>query len=157
MGTLLTVRKLADKSEGERVVKYDPDTGVKRLVNPATPGDHHEPWPLAGVEVLDAPEVCSVPTGWVNRAVAEGWATLEGPRLATRPGGPAGDPLAVTHQFIHADHLVIHSVDGDVRYRVVGQPDKYVTGGGPDDQVTREDYAAGNTEVRWFYALEREA
>ncbi|GAA0719913.1 hypothetical protein Drose_06210 [Dactylosporangium roseum] len=157
MGNLLTVRKLADKTVGERVVRYDPETGVKRLVNPATPGDDHEPWPLAGVEVIDAPDECAVPTGWVDRAVSEGWITLECARLVRRPGGPAGDPHSLTHAFVHADVLVIHAAAGDIRYRITHQPDKYVADGSDDDPVTRDHYVAGDTRVDWFYGLQREA
>lgn len=163
MGNVLVIRKLADKSSGERVVKYDPDTGVKKLINPATPGDAHEPWPLAGVQIVDAPDRCSVPTGWVNKGMAEGWLELEGPKVVSRPAGPAHDPHSGTHQFIHAEALVIHTVDGDVRYRVVHQPDKYATSPDPntpaddDTPVTPEGYAAGETRVDWFYGLQREA
>lgn len=136
MGNYLTVRKRADKTG---------DT---------PPPDH--PWPLVGVELLDAPDTCRVPTGWVNKAVAEGWATLEGARVEIRPGGPAHDVAAIVHQFIHADVFVIHALGGDVRYRITHQPDKYVADGDDDTPVSTEDYAAGNTRVDWFYSLARE-
>lgn len=172
MGALLTVRKLADRSTGERLrvpitqpveladgTVVQVETGQVKLVNPATPGDAHESWPLAGIQVVDAPDECTVGARWVTRGVAEGWIELEGARLVTRPAGPAHDPTASTHQFVHADALVIHSVDGDVRYRVTHQPDKYADHEEADDEtpVTSEAYAAGGTRVDHFYGLEREA
>lgn len=168
MGTLLTVRKLADKTGGERIrvpvtrpveiaggTVLQVPTGEVRLVNPDTPGDDHEPWPLAGIEVIDAPDQCTVPTGWVDRAVSEGWITLEGARLVRRPAGAASDPHATTHAFTHADALVIHAVDGDVRYLVTHQPDKYVADGDDETPMNREHYTAGNSRVDWYYGLEK--
>lgn len=136
MGKLLVVRKRADKTGPE----------------PA-PG---QSWPLLGIELEDPPDTCRVPTAWVNKAVAEGWVTLEAPTVVMRPAGPGGDPTANVHQFIHADTLVVHTLDGDVRYRVVRQPDKYVAGGADDEPVTAEVYAAGDTQVDHWYELERE-
>jgi hypothetical protein len=106
-------------------------------------------WPLAGVEVIEAPEV--------TRAWAEGFVTLENPRMVRRPGGPPHDLERVTHEFLQADAIVIHGRDGDVRYRVVHQPDKYVADGDDDTPMTPEHYAVGNSRVDWFYGLEREA
>lgn len=170
MGALLTVRKLADRSTGERIrvpitqpvtladgTVVQAETGQVKLVNPATPGDAHEPWPFAGIQVVDAPDTCSVPARWVARAILEGWLELEGARPVTRPAGPAHDPAASMHQFVHADALVIHTVDGDVRYRIVHQPDKYVADGDDETSMTDEHYAAGNSRVDHFYGLEREA
>lgn len=166
----LRVRKLADRSEGERIERFDPVTGAKKLVNPATPGDDHEPWPLLGLAIEgEPPAECRVPTSFVGAGMEEGWLTAINPRPAHRPGGPPTNPWKVTHTFLHADALVLHTVDGDVRYRVTRQPDKYavvdyMTGpyGGriaiTDDEapVTDEAYAAGDTDVSWFYDLQRE-
>lgn len=166
----MIVRKVADR-EGQRRISVPVTvpttledgtvvqvaTGTTKLVNPDTPGDHHEPWPLLHIEVTDPPEACRVPTSWVNRAVAEGWLTLHEPVVVTRPGGPAHDPYGVTHTFIHASGMTLDTVDGDLVYRVVHQPDKYVADGDDDTAMTAEHYAAGNSRVDWFYGLEREA
>lgn len=163
----LVVRKLADRSEQERVVRFDPMTGEKILVNPenSNPDDladvqnwTHEPWPLAGVAIVgDAPARCHIPTHFAAGAAAEGWLTLEGEQLVHRPGGPPEEPWRTTHTFVHGEALVIHTTDGDVRYRVVQQPDKYVDSDDPKEKVTDEKYAAGETRVDWFYDCELEA
>lgn len=140
----LKIRKLADRSEGQREIAYDPVTGAKLLVNPAT--GQPEPWPLAGVEIVDeAPVACKLPTTFVAGGVAEGWIELEGAQVVHRPGGPAARPWQVTHTFEQADAIVIHCLAGDVRYRVAHQPDKY------DDP----NEPAG-TRVDWFYGVELE-
>jgi hypothetical protein len=152
---LLRVRKLADRSEGERVVRYDPETGERHLVNPAT--GEPESWPLAGVQIEgDPPQLTSASTSFVANAVAEGWIELVSERLEHRPGGPSNEPWRITHTFVHANALVIHTADGDVRYRVVHQPDKYAANGDDSTTVTPEIYAAGETRVDHFYGLELE-
>ena len=150
----LRVRKLADRSEGERIVRYDPETGEKKLVNPHTEGDAHEPWPLLGLVIEgDPPATCRVPMSFVQLGVDEGWIELDNPRPAHRPGGPPANPWKVTHTFIHADAIVLKTIDGDVRYRVTHQPDKYVDGNDAAELVTDEKYAAGDTRVDWFYGV----
>lgn len=172
----LTVRKLADTSEGTRVVRFDPVTGEKLLVNPDT--NAVEPWPLAGVEIVgNVPTFTAVPTSWVGKAKAEGWLTLEGERVEHRPGGPADNVWGTTHTFIHADAIVIHTVGGDVRFKVAKNPDKFADdslvendGRKTEDglkvvpnsfdalePVTPELYEAGQTRVDWFYELELDA
>lgn len=172
----LSVRKLADKSVGTRVSRFDPETGERILVNPET--NAAEPWPLAGVEIVDeAPRYTRVPVSWVAKGRAEGWITLEGEEVVHRPGGPVENLWGTTHTFVHADALVIHTVDGDVRYEVVHQPDKYADDStvendgkksenglvegtpntlSPDTKVTDEHYANGDTRIDWFYGLELE-
>lgn len=168
----LRVRKLADTSEGERVKRYDPVTGAAKLVNPATDGDEHEAWPLLGVQFEDgAPKTVRVSTNYVAQGIAEGWIETENPQIVHRPGGPAADPWRVTHTFTHADAVVFHMVDGDYRYAVVRQPDKYaVEETGETDPktgearveavdkqtVTDDIYAAGQTTVDKFYDLKLE-
>lgn len=150
----LRLRKLADRSEGSRITRYDPQTGAKKLVNPDTPGEDHEPWPLAGVQILDdpLPRTCRLSTGLVAQAAHEGWMTIEGGEMVHRPGGPPEDPWRVTHSLRHADELIIHTVDGDVRYTVTRQPDKYVEDGS-NKKVTTEIYESGQTIVDKFYDL----
>lgn len=127
----LQVRKLADRS-GERPV--DPDTGELGA------------WPFAGLQVEgDPPPRCTVPTSFVATGVGEGWIVLEGERVEHAPGGPPGDEWRVTHTFREADVVVLKTVDGDVRYRVVAQPGKYTDKAEP-----------GGARVDWFYRLELE-
>lgn len=154
--TSLSVRKLADKSEGTRVEGFDPFTGERRLINPETGAA--EPWPLLGVAIEgDCPERTAVPTSWVQKAVAEGWVTLEGDKPVHRPGGPVENVWATTHTFVHADALVIHTVDGDVRFKITKNPDKFVDSNDPEEKVTDEHYESGQTRVDWFYELELES
>lgn len=154
---MLKVRKLADTSVGERVVRYDPETGERRLVNPAT--GRPEPWPLAGVRIEgDAPVSCKVPTSWVARGIAEGWLEGVNERPVVRPAGPTqnvwnSSHTGQPHLFMHYDALILKCVDGDVRYEVTHQPDKYVDSDDPSESVTPEIYAAGNTRVDHFYEL----
>jgi len=137
----LTVRLLADKSQP----RYDPLTGVR------------EPWPLAGLRIEgELPAVARVPTSWVDRGRIEGWIVVEGERVVHRPGGPVGNPFAVTHTFKHCDVIVIKALDGDVRYTVTHQPDKYAVDGDDSTPVTDEVYAAGGTRVDWFYDIDLE-
>jgi hypothetical protein len=146
----LTVRRLADKTSSQRVKRYDPITGEAYLADPAKwdatdPSTHqHDPWPFAGLQIDSPPKRTQVSTGWVQQMMSEGLVELEGVEVVHRPGGPAGARWRVTHTFEHATHLVIKTVDGDVRYRVVRNPDKYVT----DDH-----YANGDTDVAWYYEL----
>lgn len=169
MGKVLHIRKLADKSDGERVrvpvltdltlangeVVQVP-TGEVKLVNPATPGTDHEPWPLAGVQFVDeVPEQTAVSTGWLDNAVDEGWARRINERMVRRPSGPASQPGATRpHVFVHCDEVVFDTVDGEIRYRVTHQPDKYVADGDDETPMTSEHYAAGNSRVDWYYGLE---
>lgn len=178
--TPLAVRKLADTSDGERVKRYDPETGQGYLADPATwrrddPSTwESKPWPLAGVEIVgETPTNTLVSTSQVRQWVADGVAELEGERVVHRPSGPPHDlwgPPA--HTFVHADVLVLKCDGGDVRYRVVHQPDKYAEVDPPDAEdaadrlerhrataeakVTPELYAAGATRVDHFYRLDLE-
>lgn len=171
----LRIRKHPDTRGQERVVRFDPVTGEKKLVNPATPGEDHEPWPLLGITLEAAPELTTAPTQLVAQGTAEGWLTAEGQRPVVRPAGPTQDILASSHTgqphiFIHVDRLIFHTLDGDVAYRVVHQPDKYADHGeatypeqvdpfdaDDDTPVTPEIYAAGATRVDHFYGLEKES
>ena len=155
MAASLQIRKRADRSSGRRIKMVDVDgvTGHRyKLVNPDTPGDDHEPWPLAGVDCLgDPPDECGLATHFVARGIKEGWIEAEGEEVVHRPGGPIDNRWQVTHTFLHYDALVFHFSGGDVRYKVVHQPDKYVAGGTDKAKVTDEIYAAGETQVDAFY------
>lgn len=174
---MLAIRKLANREGQERVVRFDPVTGEKKLVNPATSGEDHEPWPMAGVRFEgEAPDTISVPMSYIDIAVAEGWVTRINERGVVRPAGPSQEVWAsshtgIPHTFIQADEVVFHMIDGDYRYKVVRQPDKYAVGkvtavSEPDKalfrvepavnkKVTPAIYASGETMVCWDYELER--
>lgn len=148
------VRKLADKSEGKREKRYDPLTGDSYLADPDTWTLEDRdtwvssPWPLAGVVVEgDLPKKTSLNTGFVNKAIAEGWATMENRNIVHRPGGPEDDPWRVTHTFVQADSITFKLLDGDVKYRVTKNPDKY------PDQKNEFDEGFGGT-VEWNYEVE---
>lgn len=120
----LRVRKLADKSTGTRIPRWDPETGEKYLLNPAT--GLAESWPLLGVAVEgDAPKETLLPIAFVNRGRSELWIKLIGERVVVRSAGPPEDPLRSTHTFVHADQIVLHTIDGDLTYDVVDNPDKW--------------------------------
>lgn len=158
---VLTIRKVPDRSTGTRHVRFDPDTGDRKLVNPATPGEDHEPWPLAGITIEgEPPEFTSASTGWVDRGIAEGWIRRIGERAVVRPGGPPSAPMAKTHTFVHCDRIVLRDMErGEVIYRVTRNPDKYfVVGekaGYPVEEYGSEpDTDLADTEVIWFYEMQ---
>ena len=148
------VRKLADKSSGIREKRFDPVSGDPYLVDPsewdADDVSTHKanPWPSLGVAVEgELPKKTALNTGFVNKAVSEGWAELEGRSIVHRPGGPEDDPWRVTHTFVQADAIVFHFVDKDVRYNVVESPDKF--------PAEKNDFDEGfGGEVNWFFVLE---
>lgn len=142
--SILTIHKVADKSQGTRIIRFDPETGNKKLVNPETPGDGHEPWPLEGIEIKDPPTETGVSTAIVATGRAEGWLELVGESVEHRSGGPDHNPWAVTHTFVTAEKLVFKTLNGDVVYQVTRNPGKYGT-------------ADGSTEVFWDYQLELES
>jgi len=148
------VRKLADKSSGERVKRFNPETGDSYLADPATwdkddPSTHvATPWPSLGVVIEgELPEKTALNTGFVNKAVAEGWAELYNRRVVHRPGGPEDDPWKVTHTFVQADSITFHFADGDVSYNIVKNPDKY-----PESKNEFDEGFGG--EVKWEYVCE---
>lgn len=136
----LRLRKVADTSAGEEVVVLDPETGARRSMILKPEGREDEPWPLLGVQFEgEPPEAARVPTSTIDLGVAEGWVELEGEHVVHRPGGPPEAPYRVTHSFRQADVIIFRFLDGDHRYRVVHQPDKYSDG-----------------RVDWYYDIERE-
>lgn len=148
------VRKLADKSSGVREKRFDPQTGDPYLVDPAEwdaddPSTHvAKPWPSLGVVVEgELPKKTALNTGFVNKAVSEGWAELEGRSIVHRPGGPPEDPWRVTHTFVQADAIVFHFADKDVKYNVVESPDKF-----PEEKNEFDEGFGG--DVRWMFVLE---
>lgn len=128
---------------------------LRKLADRTGEPDKNGTWPLAGVVIEgQPPKACRVSQSFVMQAKAEGWVEVEGEEIVHRPGGPANNEWAVTHTFVHASVIVFKTTDGDIRYRVSHQPDKYVEGGSDRDEVTPEIYAAGATRVDWFFDLE---
>lgn len=114
-------------------------------------------WPLAGISIVDPPQEVSIPQDYVMAARDQGWASVEDMNVVYRSSAPLDDPTAqAPHIFVHATAIVFRTVDGDVRYRVVHQPDKYASDGDDDTPVTDGIYSAGNTRVDHFYRLELE-
>lgn len=174
--TVLTIRKHADQTGQQRVVRFDCDTGEKKLVNPATPGDAHESWPLAGISFADPagnhadpPALTTISSGKLAEGLAEGWATATGARPVVRPAGPTMEDwnsgqTGQPHMFMHYDTVTFHTLDGDFTYNVTHQPDKYadhdeatyeIAAFDADDttEVTPEIYEAGATRVDDYYTL----
>jgi hypothetical protein len=152
----LTIRKHADRS--------DP-------ANPTFAGISLHGY-RAGID--PPPDDVRISTNAVAEGVREKWITGEGHEVVTRPAGPAdnpwqGDADGRNHEFHHYTALVFHTRDGDVRYRVRHNPDKYADHDAatyPDQvkdfkgtdktKVTDEVYAAGATRVDHFYDLTKE-
>jgi len=129
-----------------------------------------EPLPLAGIRLIAAPDETGVSTNLVETGQSEGWISVTGANPVVRPAGPKDNKWLKTHTFIHLDTITFHTVDGDVEYKVVHQPDKYADDRVPDERhmlnpedsvpgddvpVTDEAYAAGETRVDWWYGLKK--
>jgi hypothetical protein len=105
-------------------------------------------------------------TQQVVQGQIEGWLSTAGARVVVRPAGPAENPTLLNHTFTHYDTLTIHTLDGDVEFKVTHQPDKYADYAEASDPdavkefkgddktpVTDEMYAAGATRVDHFYEM----
>lgn len=146
----LTIRKLADRSEGTRISRFNPETGERFLADPSDP-DTPKAWPLAGIQIEGKPpKEAELTTSWVANGAAEGWIQLENARPVHRPGGPPENPWALTHTFLHADVIVLKTVEGDVRYSVVDSPDKW-----PTEKNDRDEGFGG--DVRHVYRVKLES
>lgn len=159
---IMELRRLADKSVGRRISKFDPDTGEQKLVNPDTPGEDHEPWPTLGITITNPdgpPRLTTISTDYANQLVAAGLIERKGEKAVTRPAGPYAAPWSVPpHVFIHCDFIVFNDFErGKVHYKVVRQPDKFVEEGldipvDSYDNLAPEDMRL--TSVEHFYNLE---
>lgn len=131
----------------------------------------------AGIRFHPVPQLWTLPVRWVRKNLGRPKImTVEGLRQVTRPSRPepdfdekgsavvaghhygddADNPGGIQgpHELLHADAFVFHTPDGDLRYEVVRQPDKYVAGDAKGTKrVTAEVYAAGDTEVEHFFTL----
>lgn len=148
------IRVLAHDDGIARVKRFDPITGIPFLAHPVTgePSDY----PIAGVHWCDVegnevepPDHIMVNHGWPDR---HDWVELEGTSVVHRPGGPEQAPWSVTHTFIHAKSILFHFKDGDVRYVVAHQPDKYTDEGIPQESIGGK----ATDHVDWFYLANRE-
>jgi hypothetical protein len=128
---MLQIIKHADTSSGRRVSKIvqvdELEDGSpvyeKRLVNPDTPGDDHEPWPLDRVELVgDAPKDHNFADSFVARASQDGYLEFTKPRVvSTEVDGKAYERNPV----VTGDEIVLHLASGDLRYKVVEHPGRY--------------------------------
>lgn len=159
---ILELRRLADKSEGRREVRYDSITGERKLVNPNTPGEDHEPWPTAGITIINPdgpPQFTTISTDYVNQLVSDKLLERKGAKVAVRPAGPFEDPWSVQpHTFLHAEFLVFKDAErGPVTYKVTRQPDKYLFEGSDyvvDSYERLVPLDLPQTVVEHFYSLE---
>jgi hypothetical protein len=150
----LVIRKLADKTGEQRITMFDSTTGEKKLVNPATPGEDHEPWPFAGIRIENEggpPKKAMLTTDLVAQAIAEGWIEVTGEKRVIKPAGSKENPWVGTppHVFLQYKTITIKTIDGDVTYNVKRNPDKYDKNGEPTEEAGDPD-----TEVVWYYELE---
>ena len=129
-------------------------------MNPNSPGTHHEPWPFAGIHLEQAPDETALSVSYVDAAVQEGWMERVGERLVRRPAGPPDRPTRAFHTLVQCDALIIHTDEGDVKYWVTHQPDKYADDGedsyDDDTLVDQSIYNSGNTRVDHFYGLQKD-
>lgn len=148
----LEIRKLADKTSEQRITMFDSVTGEKKLVNPATEGEDHEAWPLAGIKIANGdgpPQYAAMSVSYVAQAISEGWIETTGEKRVFKPAGSKENPWSGTHTFIQYKTITIKTVDGDVTYNVTRNPDKYDKNGEPTEEA-----GDPTAEVRWQYDLE---
>lgn len=153
-----------NKRQGLRVRKFAGESGVIHTDHATGEPSKH---PLAGVGFTDdqgrnadlegnpipAPKRLRLPSDYVMR---EPWIEIVNPRPVLKPSGPPSNPWGGQqgpHNFVHIDEFVLHMVDGDYRYRVVHQPDKYDTPEHVDGAVETPCDTPGDptTHVDWFY------
>lgn len=136
-------------------------------------------WPAKGISYVGGwPEGIQLGTDVASNFAARGLVTIEGADVVVRPSRPNPDVdangsakvadrhlvadrdnalgMPMPHAFPQAERITFHDPGGDVTYDVTRQPDKYVAGDTEGtERVTAEVYAAGDTEVEWFYTLTR--
>lgn len=122
----LRIRKLADRT-APREVRFNSQTGQKFLVDPAT--GKASPRPFLGLEFVGkVPKRTRVSQTFVARGRSEGWIEVEDENIVQRSSGPPEDPVSnlnPPHIFTHLGAVVFKTVDGDVRYKVKRNPDKW--------------------------------
>lgn len=162
MTETLIIRKLADQdAEREKVfhpitgqpILFEPDEATAALIatlRETVEGIEVSPRPFEGVRVEgDPPQKTTMGERLVACGRAEGWIDVEGETIVYRTSGPPENPYGPPpHQFLHFDTIIIKTVDGDLRYKVLENPDKW-----PD---TKDGEAGFGGEVRWFYEVELE-
>lgn len=119
-----------------------------------------EPWPMAGVSFGDRdtksapPRRALVATSQLATWRDRGVLSTEGSRIVLRSGGPTDNPWKVDpvrgipHMFEHLDRVIFHTLDGDVVYDVVENPDKW-----PAEKLDDTQETGFGGEVRWYYDL----
>lgn len=109
-----------------------------------------KPGPLGSApEQSDPPKRTIVPSKWVDRGRLEGWITVEGEQVVTRSAGPESAPWSKTHTFVHLDYVILKAEGGDLRYKVMANPDKY-----PEKKAGEAGFGG---EVKHVYDLKLEA
>lgn len=155
----LVIRKLADQ-DAEREKIFHPVTGDPILLEPEAAEQavaalaeimatvEPSPRPFLGIQVEgETPETTTVGERWVAAGRSEGWLEVEGEEVIYRTSGPPENPYGPPpHVFVHYTAIILKTVDGDVRYKVTENPDKW-----PEE---KEGEAGFGGEVRWYYTLE---
>jgi hypothetical protein len=158
----LAIRKLADQ-DADRVKLFDPFTGQSLLYEPADAevlssqlrealsGFETSPRPLLGITVEgETPQETKLGERFIANGRAEGWIEVEGEEIVHRSSGPPENPWGTpAHTFVHLDTIILKTVDGDVRYTVTENPDKW-----PEE---KDGEAGFGGEVRWYYEVELES
>lgn len=93
-------------------------------------------WPLAGVELVgELDDWHGFADTFVARAHRDGWLEFENPTIAsTEVGGIPYDRDPV----VTGDVIVLKLAGGDVRYRVLEHPGRYLEADGKTHRVTHE-------------------
>lgn len=149
--TPLEIRKLADKSV-RRDVRFDPETGERILVDPATGNPSSRPFLGVAIENDGGPpKYARISQRYALNAKIEGWIEIEGEKVVTRSQGPEEQPVSPEnppHVFVQGTALIFKTVDGDVRYKITQNPDKW-----PEKKVGEHGFGG---EVDWTYHLRLE-
>lgn len=148
---MLEIRKVADRSKGERqtVLVYSPNDDdaledgtllidlarvEQRLVNPDTPGFDHEPWPLKHAELVgDAPAEHGFADTAVARYMQDGFLTFKNMRAVFVEAG--GKPYS-RNPVLTGDEIVLDLKGKKLRYKVLEHPGRYED----DDGTVRETH-----------------
>lgn len=133
----MKIKKIADKSV-ERLVRFDPETGRRKLIDPET--GKESPRPLVGVMLLDYGERETISTKLVQQGIAEGWIEGRGEEVRHAPAGPPEHPWKRTHTFVCYEQLVFHTLEGDIVFSVAQNPCKKPAG--------------DRDQIDWEYRLE---
>lgn len=154
---ILRLRKVADRSSGQRLVRYDEVTGEKYLLNPKT--GSKESWPLAGIEFEGSiPKITGISVAKLSEGMKEGWIEAVNYRVVNCLGGSVNNPLEARkmHNFPQADFLIFKCISGNVKYKVIKQPGKYYANGDLATVDTVQRYKTDNpgSQINWYFELQ---